>query len=128
MAQSNEKIVRTYLEAIIRQDFDAALKLLADDVIVHFPGENPFSGDVKGRDELFAQMGRLREKPGTFSQEIHDIATSKEHAVALLTARFERDESIEAWRRVLVFHVLGDTINEAWIFEGDQALVDKLLA
>lgn len=98
-------------------------------MIFHFPGNNPFSGDVKGRDEIFALFGRIQQKVGQpLQQEIHDVTSSDEHAVALVTARLDLKGTVHAWRRVLVYHVAGGKINEIWAFEGDQALVDRILS
>ena len=100
-----------------------------DDTIVwHEPGNNQFSGDYRGRDEVFAHfMSNIAFAVPEF--DIHDVVANDDHAVALVTltaTKAEGGDVLEA-KYVHVFHVSsGDEkrVLESWIMYADQAAVD----
>jgi uncharacterized protein len=101
-----------------------------DDTIVwHEPGNNQFSGDHRGRDEVFAHFGKLVAF-ATPEFDIHDVVANDDHAVALVTITSTKtDGSGDTYtgKFVHVFHVSsGDEprVLESWIMNEDQAGVD----
>ncbi len=57
----NVKLIKDVFEAYARRDLPAIAELMAEDMVFHFPGRNPFSGDYEGRDatlRMLAQIGR----------------------------------------------------------------------
>jgi uncharacterized protein len=89
--------------------------LVAEDTVWHIPGRGPLAGDHYGRDAVFEMFGRLvQESEGTFTQELHDVLASEDHAVALAHATASRGvhsyDGQDAW----VFHLRSGEISEAW--------------
>src|SRR5437764_10887147 len=93
----NEQVIRQGFDAFSRGDVDAAKPLMADDVVWHFAGRNPYSGDYAGKDAVQEVFGRRRkETGGSLSFEVHDVLANDDHAVALVSNRAERDgQSLE---------------------------------
>ena len=96
--------------------------------IEHEPGNNQFSGDYRGRDEVFAHFaGSVAFGLPEF--DIHDVVANDDHAVALVTVtvtKTDGGETLEA-KFVHVFHVSsGDEprVLESWTMYEDQAAVD----
>ena len=50
MAHPNEELMRKYAEAWERGDVKAAENFYADDVVLHMPGRNQFSGIFRGKE------------------------------------------------------------------------------
>lgn len=122
----NEELLRREYEAFERGDLRVLDEILADDVVYHLPGSNPFAGTYEGKDAVFRLFAADRE--ASFASEIHDVLANDRHAVALTFVRGER-----AGRRlqditVHVVHVVDGKVTEAWFFPGDQAASDAFWA
>ena len=64
---ANVQVARRGYEAFSRGDMATVRELLADDVEWHVGGNNPISGDYKGKDAVFGFFGKLMElTAGTF--------------------------------------------------------------
>ena len=76
--QANEKLVRALFSARQDDDQEALRRLLADDVALYLPGEEPFVG----RDSVFAAWDRqagLLEEALAFEADLRDLAASDDH-------------------------------------------------
>ena len=122
----NEQAVREGFEAFSRGDVNAASPLLADDVVWHFAGRNPYAGDYEGKAAVQEVFGRRREETGSsLSFEVHDVLANDDHAVALVSNRAERDGRTLEWKSVSVYHMRDGMIAEAWTHNDDQYAIDE---
>jgi ketosteroid isomerase-like protein len=126
----NAEFVRTGYNAFIAGDIEWLNEHLDDTIVWHEPGDNQFSGDFTGRDEVLAHFAKLVGY-ATPEFDIHDVVANDDHAIALVTVTSTKnDESGETFtdNYVHVFHVSsGDEprVLESWIMNGDQAGLDK---
>jgi uncharacterized protein len=119
----NEELLRREYEAFAREDLTVLDEILADDVVYHVPGNNPFSGDYRGKAAVF-QLFR-EDRRASFRSEIHDVLANDRHAVALTSVYGTRGDRVLEDITVHVVHVVGGKITEAWFFPGDQAASDE---
>jgi len=126
----NAELVRTGYNAFIAGDMEWLNEHFDDTIVWHDPGDNQFSGDHSGRDEVFAHLAKLVAY-ATPEFDIHDVVANDDHAVALVTVTSTKnDGSGDSFTNkfVHVFHVSsGDEprVLESWIMNDDQAGVDK---
>ena len=127
MGQSDEDVVRAYIDATEDLDLERMGELIADDIVGHVPGNNPISGDYQGREEVMAYYNRLFERSkaagGGIEVDMHDLLVSDDHVVVLSSRTFA---AVEA-RAVVIYHVEDGKIEEVWVHEADQAHVDEVL-
>ena len=129
MAHPNEDLARKGYEAFGKGDLDTLTELFADDIQWHTPGRNQLSGDLKGRDEVFAQFAKIAEiTGGSFKLDVHDVLANDEHAVVLVTSTGTRDGKSLTDNQVHVLHVSGGKVTEFWGHPGDQHATDEFLA
>jgi uncharacterized protein len=120
-----EVFMRTY-GAFTAGDMEALAELFAEDVVWHTPGRNPLSGDYEGCDATFASFAREFElSGGTYAVELHDVLADDDHTVALLRGTAQRDGKTLDMNYVLVFHIGGGKITEAWELWTDQGVLDE---
>lgn len=118
-------LLRKGFEAFANGDMDTLQQLFTDDIVWHTAGDNILSGDYKGQ-EVFAMFGKVFEETnGTLHQDIHDIATSDEHAVAMVNATATRNGKNLDVGQFLVFHFDGDNVSEVFLFPTDQKHADE---
>ncbi len=126
----NAELLRKGYAAFAEGDMAMVGDLFADDIVWHAPGNNPLSGDYKGKDQVFGQFAKLMELTGgTFRQEIHDIVANDEHAVVLVENGAQRPDG-RSWqgRAVHVWHVTDGKCTEYWLFADDQAAADAFFS
>jgi ketosteroid isomerase-like protein len=126
MGHPNEAVVREYLRAFNEGNLDRVGELLADDVIVHFPGRNPISGEKRGKDEVMSFFKTMMERAGVGSlpPDIHDVLASDDRAVALMTRLVAGINAPVA----VVYEIRNGRIVEVWPHERDQYAVDEALS
>jgi uncharacterized protein len=111
----NAEAIRRSFDAFASGDMAAMRALVAEDAVWHIPGRGPLAGDHLGRDAVFAMFARLVQgSDGTFTQELHDVLGSEDHAVALTHASARRGDHDYGGQDVWVFHVRQGQIAEAW--------------
>jgi ketosteroid isomerase-like protein len=123
----NAEFVRQGYNAFIAGDMEWLNQHFDDTIVWHEAGNNQFSGDYRGRDEVFAHFAKLVAF-ATPEFDIHDVVANDDHAVALVTLTGTKPggESYTG-KFVHVFHVSsGDEqrVLESWIMNEDQAAVD----
>ncbi len=124
---TNAEAMKRYMEAIERKDLKAATAFWADDVLLHFPGKNPFSGDFVGREAFMEHYGRLSaELGGTIElAEVHEVLLGTERVVALIRERAVRGERTLEFDRVNVYRVRSGKITEIWAYDYDPYALDE---
>ena len=126
MTHPNAELLRAHLDAMAQGDIPTAMSFYSDDVVFHYPGRNPLSGDHRGKDQVLALMGRVMQMTdGTFRPDVHDILASDDHVAALVTVHASRGGTPAEWQSVDLYHVRDGKISEHWVHEVDQDLVDR---
>jgi ketosteroid isomerase-like protein len=122
----NEELVREGYARFATGDVEALKsQYFAPDIVWHFPGHNPFSGDVDGVDAVLGWLGRsVQATGGTFRIDIHDVVANDEHAVALVRATAQRDGKSLDDNSVQVFHIADGKVTEVWTYPTDQEAAD----
>jgi len=122
----NAELVRKGLGAFAKGDMAAVGQLLAADIQWHVPGNNPLSGDYKGKDEVFGFFAKIADlSGGNFRLEVHDVVGNDEHVVALVRFSGSRPDgrTLEA-PSAQVYHVRDGKAVEFWGMVEDQVKVD----
>jgi len=115
MAHPNEELLRRGKEAFLRGEVETAKEILADDFVCHTSGRGPFAREYRGRDAFFGFIAKVRElSGGTYRQELHDVAATDEHAIAIVIVRAERNGKSVEYRSAEVYHVRDGKATEAW--------------
>ena len=123
----NVATARAGIEAFVKGDVATLAAAIADDVVWHAPGNNPYSGTSTGKEETMARMGRLAQDGVVISFDIHDVVGNDEHVVSMVDATFTKGSASTRGRMVQVFHVRDGMMTEFWAYNEDQAAVDAVL-
>ena len=123
-------VIRPYLDAARRGDWDTAFGFFADDIALHIPGRSEFAGEHQGKQVAidYIRTARARSEGAEVELELIDMLASEERVALLVRERFHRPDGVVEIRRANVYRVAGEQIVEVWIFEADQYAVDELLA
>ena len=126
-ASSKAEVMKRYVEAWERNDWEAATAIWADNVIHHVPGRGPLAGDFHDKQAFLDHYGQVfAELGGTIEVvEFHDVLVSEDHAVALVKERAVRGERNLEFNRVVVYHLRDDKIAQTWSHDYDLYALDE---
>lgn len=129
MAHPNEDLLRQNYQAAAEGDFQTVVDRMADDIVWHVQGDNPFSGTYQGKEEVISYLERLTEETGgTLKNEPHDVLANDEHAVGLLQFSAQRGGKSMHERAAHIVHIRGGKVAEVWIFYEDQRVIDEFFS
>ena len=121
-------VIRRLTAALAARDGETVVSLLADEVVYHFPGDNPAAGTFRGRDEVMAFFRRFPTfLDGPPSADTHDVLSSEAHGADLTTFTATRGGRSHNWRAVRIYHLDEDRIAEIFVTIEDQAAFDAFL-
>lgn len=126
MAHPNEDLVRRGYEAFGNGDMDTMAQIMASDVVHRVPGNNRFSGELKGQEEVFGYYGALgQETGGTFTAELQEVRVEGDDTVvARHRQKGQRGGKTLDDTETLTFTISDGKITELDEKPGDQAVVD----
>jgi uncharacterized protein len=114
-AEGDAALIRRAYRAIAKQDLYLLRNLFADDAAWHVPGESVVAGTHEGPEAVAAMFGKLLDKTdGTVRLDLHDVAASPDHVVALQRVRAQRNIRTLDSQQLVVFHVHAGKIREVW--------------
>jgi ketosteroid isomerase-like protein len=120
-------VVRAYTEAWLSGDLDTVLALYHDDLVLHYGGNHSLTGDHVGRDAALTALLTIQARTERVPLEVIDVMSSDDHAVAWVRERWTVGGVPHELTRVLVFRVADDQLVECWLYDNDNALVDRAL-
>jgi ketosteroid isomerase-like protein len=121
------EIMTAYLGRIVAGDFEGAAEYYTDDIVFHWAGQGPLSGDYAGKAAVLGMFDDYAARARS-SVEPHDQLYSDDHAVVLARGTYTIDDRSITTNRVVVYHFDGDEISEVWVVDADQQAVDEFLA
>jgi uncharacterized protein len=127
MAHPNEDLLRREVEGV--SSGGSLDDIFTEDIVIHYPGNSPMSGDYQGFAGLDEFFGKFDEILTLIERDIHAVIANDEHGVELLTARAERkDGRKHEWQAVWICHFRDGKISEFWGTFPDQAALDEFLS
>lgn len=123
---ANVALVRKGYAAFDTGDFETIRDLFDDNIVWHVQGNSSFSGDYKGKDEVFGFFSEVVQfTSGTLKNQIHDVLANDEHATALVNFSATRDDGKSLnQNEVHVFHLSNGKVTEWWSYGEDLAAAD----
>jgi ketosteroid isomerase-like protein len=123
-------VIRRYLQAAQRGDWETGFGFFADDIVLHVPGRSALAGEHRGRDAArdYLNAALARSHGAEVEVELVDMLASEDRVALIVRERFQRPAGVVEIRRANLYRLRGDQIVEIWIFEANQYEVDDLFA
>ena len=120
----NATVLRELADRMKTGDMEAAMSVLADDVVWHEIGRDD---PTRGKQAL-AQ--RYAESLGDFQveAETHDVVANDEHVVQLLDVNARRGDATLRYRTAEIYHMKDGKITERWAFSDDTERIVAFFA
>ena len=126
----NADTMRNYVDAWLRNDWEAALAFWDDDIVHHVAGRHRLAGDFAGKQVFLQAYERVFHELGSTIEvvAVHDILVSDDHAVSLVKERAIRGDRSLDFDRVVVYHLRDGKIIETWSHDYDPYALDAFWA
>ena len=124
--QQNIELVRSYFDAIAKGDFETVGKIFADDIVWHQPGNGSLSGTHRGKEAVYALLGRFMERSGGSFRidSVGPLMSQGDRVATPLHFSAEKPGASMTMSGVDVLRIEDGRICEVWLFSEDQAAED----
>lgn len=114
-----------YVAAWIADDLAAILDCYDDCFTLHYFGDNPFTGDHVGRDAAIATLLDVGARAPRQLVAVDEVLAGPAAAVLVVRERVTIGGETTEIRRVLRYRVSGSRFTECWLYDEEQALIDR---
>jgi len=129
MTQKTEILdaVERYARAWAAGDMAAIVGCYGEGFTLHYGGSNALSGDHLGKAAALATLAEFSRRTGRTLARIVDVMAGGERGVVIARETLGPDGARVEVERTLVYRVEGGLFAECWVYDQDQALIDRLV-
>jgi ketosteroid isomerase-like protein len=103
----NVTLIRRGFAAFNAGDVKTLTEIIAVDALQHMPGDNPLSGDHKGRDSILAMYGKIAElTEGSYQATLEAVYANDNRAIAIYRGTATRGSRTLEERHALAFEIM----------------------
>ncbi len=118
-------VAERYAKAWREDDLEGILGCYSDEFTLHYFGDNPFTGTHFGKDAALTVLLEVGARAPRKLVSVDEILAAPGAAVIVAREVISVEEATTEIRRVLRYRVEGDQFSECWLYEEDQALIDR---
>jgi ketosteroid isomerase-like protein len=127
MPMGTDETMRIYAAAWARGDVATILGLYSSDFVLHYAGTHRLSGTYRGKDTALAAMREFGALTQRRLIEIVDVMTGGAHGSIVAREQFNALPGAPVLRRLAVYRVEDGNVCECWVYDADQAAIDRLI-
>lgn len=120
-------VLQQYRDAWTCGDFAALIDLYDDDFVLHWGGCNPLAGVHKGKTAAVAALLEFTRLTSRQLVAVDHIMADEARAVMIARERLSGGEESREVERLLLYRTDGCKLLECWVYDSDQAFIDRLL-
>jgi hypothetical protein len=125
---TNLAVVQRYCAAWRAGDRQALAALYHDEFTLHYFGRNSLAGVHAGKPASLKVLLEFGRRTNRQLPEIVDAMAGPQRAAVIAREAFARGDLRAELERLLVYSIKDALLHHCWIYDADQALVDRFLA
>jgi ketosteroid isomerase-like protein len=118
-------VLERYADAWLKGDMKTIIDSYHDDVVFHYAGRSPLAGAHRGKQACLAVLKQVSQKTNRKLLSIKDVMAGNELGIIVAIERFGAEGDSVELERLLRYRVRDGKLCECWIYDFDQALVDR---
>jgi ketosteroid isomerase-like protein len=119
------EILTRYAAAWTAGDLAAIAACYHESFTLHYAGRHALAGDHVGKAAALKTMGEFGRRTGRKLIEVTDVMAGRERGALVARERLLIDGAPVEVERVLVYAVKDGLLHDCWIYDADQALIDR---
>lgn len=119
-------VTERYCRAWLGGDLETLLDCYRDDIVFHYFGAHQLSGDHVGKEAAVAALVAGATIAERELLSVDDIMVGDNTSTIVVTERFTRDGEAHDLTRVLRYRIADDRFAECWLYDEDQATIDRM--
>jgi ketosteroid isomerase-like protein len=119
------EVAERYREAWLANDLAGNIDCYADDFSLHYFGNNPWSGSHVGKQAAIDTLLAVGAKAPRRLVAVDEVLAGPNAAVLVAREEISTPEGPAEIRRVLRYRVRGSHFVDCWLYEEDQAVIDR---
>ena len=120
--------VTRYATAWLAGDRATMAACYHDEFTLHYAGQNPLAGIHRGKQAAFAALAEVARRANRKLLGIVDVMAGPRRGAILVRELFGRDGKTAEVERLLVYSVKDGMLLDCWVYDRDQATVDRFFA
>lgn len=124
---ANLAAARRYVDAWLAGDFPAMLATYADDFVLHWFGANPMAGVKRGKAAAIEALLEFTRRTSRRLVAVDNVMADAGRAVIIVREAITAAGETREVERLLVYRVADGLLAECWVYDEDQAFIDRAL-
>ncbi len=120
-------VLEQYRDAWIAGDFAALIDLYHNDFRLHWHGENSLAGVHEGKAAAVSALLEFTRRTNRQRADVTHVMADEERGVMIAREHLTGGDETREVERLLVYRTDGRKILECWVYDGEQAFIDRLL-
>lgn len=125
---ANLAAAQGYVDAWLAGDFPGMLATYSDDFTLHWFGANPMAGVKRGRAAAIEALMEFTRRTARRLEAVHNVMADAGRAVVIVREAITAGGETREVERVLVYRVTDGLLAECWVYDEDQAFIDRALS
>jgi hypothetical protein len=121
------RVVEAYAAAWKSGDLAAIAAWYHDDFTLHYGGANALSGVHAGKVAALTVLADFSRRTGRRLLEVADVMAGPQRGAIVARERLGHGDAAVEVERLLVYTAADGLLRECWVYDADQALIDRLI-
>lgn len=119
--------IERYVQAWKRGDLPAIVACYHDEFVLHYFGSNQLAGDHIGKAAALGALAEFGRRTHRKLRAITATMVGPERGAIIASEYLGAGDSSVLVERLLVYAVREGLLSECWVYDADQALIDRLI-
>ena len=120
-------ILNGYMQAWTGGDLATLMACYHDDFVLHYFGANALTGTHVGKAAALGVLGEFSRRTARQLLGTPAVLAGADRGVILAREKLGVDAAVVEVDRVLVYTVADGRLRECWVYDADQAMIDRLI-
>lgn len=116
-----------YAEAWAANDLPRIIAAYHDEIVLHYPGAHALSGQHRGKAAALGALAEFGKRTGRQLIAILDVMAGDARGAIIAREALGGGSARVEVERLLVYRIESGLLRECWIYDQDQALIDRLV-
>ncbi|HAH08664.1 MAG TPA: nuclear transport factor 2 family protein [Alphaproteobacteria bacterium] len=121
------RVLTHYADAWTANDLERIVAAYHDDIVLHYPGQHALSGQHRGKAAALGALAEFGKRTSRQLIRIVDVMAGQARGAIIAHEALGPANARVEVERLLVYRIESGLLRECWIYDQDQALINRLV-